>query len=104
MLQDPCQTIGHQFRCCPCHLRLILEKFLYGFRKIERPVQYTDGLAEGLFFFILSINFGVVKEHDIDAHLDVQRRLFGLHVTSFFVIAVFLETTYQMLDSKIHVF
>ena len=80
------------------YARLLLEKFLFGFRKIDRHIHYTEGLPEGFFFFLLSINFGVVKELHKDAHLDVQRRL---RVTSFFVIAVFREITYQMLDSKI---
>nr|XP_022339803.1 RING finger protein 145-like [Crassostrea virginica] len=83
------------------YARLLLEKFLCGFRKIDRHIHSTEGLPEGLFCFLLNINFGEVKELHIDAHLDVQRRLRRIHVTSFFVIAVFLETTYQMLDTKI---
>ncbi|XP_078312869.1 uncharacterized protein LOC144619294 [Crassostrea virginica] len=83
--------------------RLLLEKFLYGFRKTGRHVHYTEGLAEGLFFFLLSINFGLSEEYHIDARLliDVQHRQNCLKVTSSFVMAVFLETTYQLLDSKI---
>ena len=80
------------------YARLLLEKFLYGFREIDRQVNFTEGLPEGLFCFLLSINFGVATELHKDAHLDAQRRLFRIHVTSFFVIAVFLERTYQMLD------
>ena len=83
------------------YARLQLEKILFGFRKIDRHVHYTEGLPEGFFFFLLSINFGELEKHHIDDHFHVQRRLFRINVTSFFVMAVFLETTYQMLDCKI---
>ena len=85
------------------YARLQFEKFLYGFRNTGRHVPYTEGLPEGLFFFLLCINFGVAGEYHIDAHLliDVQHRKKLLKFTFFFVMAVFLDITYQMLDSKI---
>ena len=83
------------------YARLLLEKFLFGSRKIDRQVHYIEGLPVGFSFFILNINFGELEKHHRDAHLHVQRRLLCINVTSFFVMAVFLETTYQMLDSKI---
>ena len=39
------------------YARLLLEKFLYGFKKIYRYVHCTEGLAEGSFFFPLKYQF-----------------------------------------------
>nr|XP_022339811.1 RING finger protein 145-like [Crassostrea virginica] len=82
------------------YARVLLEAFLYGFRRTGRHDE-TGGLAEGVVFFLLSIRFGVAEKHNADAHLDVQRRLFLLQITFFAVVAVFLNTTYQILDAKI---
>ena len=83
------------------YARLPLETFLYGFRKTGRDVDDVGGLVEGVVFLLLSIRFGVAEKHHTDTHLDVQRRVFLLKITSFFVMGIFLETTYEMLDSKI---
>ena len=82
------------------YVRIPLEAFLYGFRR-NGTHDETGGFAEGVVFFLLSIRFGVAEKHNTDAHLDVQRRLFLLQITFFSVVAVFLDTTYQLLDSKI---
>ena len=39
------------------YARLLLEKFLYGFKNIYRYVHCTEGLAEGSFFFPLKYQF-----------------------------------------------
>ena len=82
------------------YARILLEAFLYGFRRTGRHDE-TGGLAEGVLFLLLSIRYGVAEKHNADAHLDVQRRVFLLQITFFSVLAVFLDTTYQLLDSKI---
>ena len=81
------------------YARILLEAFLYGSRRTGN--HYTSGWIEGVAFFFISIHIGVLENHQTDTHKDVQSRLYPLKITSLLVVAIFLETTYQTLDSKI---
>ena len=81
------------------YARLLLEAFLYGFRRIGN--HNPSGWIEGVAFFFISIQIGVLENHPTDTHKDVQRRSYPLKITSLLVVAIFLETTYQTLNSKI---
>ena len=91
MLKDPCLANGH--RCCN-YASLLLETMLYGFRRTDRHDK-AGGLAEGVLFFLESIRFELAVKHHTDAHLDVQRRLILLQITSLFLMRLFLETTFK---------
>ena len=81
------------------YARILLEAFLYGFRRTG--IQDTSGWIEGVAFFLISIQIGVLENHQTDTHKIVQSRSYPLKITSLLVVAIFLETTYQTLDSKI---
>ena len=83
-----------------CYARLLLEAFLYDFRRNGTPDE-VGGLAEGVVFFLINIRFGMAEKHHTEANLDVQRRVFLLKISFLFIVALFLDTTYQFLDSKI---
>ena len=81
------------------YARLLLQAFLYGFQRTGN--HDSSGWIEGVAFLLIRIHIGVLENHQTDTHKDVQRRSYPLKITSLLVVAIFLETTYQTLDSKI---